>query len=109
MAAETPRANSPYPPSYYAASRNIIRQPQALAGDIEADIVIVGAGYTGLSSGISLVEHGFKVVIVEAAEVGWGASGRNGGQVVNGLNASLEKIESRYGTKTAAFFGTLLQ
>ncbi|MBJ3785825.1 NAD(P)/FAD-dependent oxidoreductase [Devosia sediminis] len=107
--AETPNANSPYPPSYYAASRNIIRQAKALAGDIETDIVIVGAGYSGLSSGISLAEHGFKVVVVEAAEVGWGASGRNGGQVVNGLNASLGTIERRYGTETAAFFGTLLQ
>jgi len=91
--AETPKANSPYPPSYYAASRNIIREPKVLEGDVRADICVVGAGYSGLSAAISLAEHGLSVVIVEAAEVGWGASGRNGGQVVNGLNASLGTIE----------------
>jgi gamma-glutamylputrescine oxidase len=107
--AETPSANSPYPPSYYAASRNTIRQPLKLEGPVEADICVVGAGYTGLSAAISLAEHGFKVVVVEAAEVGWGASGRNGGQVVNGLNASLGTIQRRYGQDTANFVGGLLQ
>ncbi len=107
--AETPNASSPYPPSYYAASRNIIRQPRVLEGPVEADICVVGAGYSGLSAAISLAEHGFKVVVVEAAEVGWGASGRNGGQVVNGLNASLGTIQRRYGEKTANFVGSLLQ
>ncbi|SMQ85710.1 gamma-glutamylputrescine oxidase [Devosia lucknowensis] len=107
--AETPSAHSPYPPSYYAASRNIVRESKALEGDVTADICVVGAGYSGLSSAISLAEHGFSVIVVEAAEVGWGASGRNGGQIVNGLNASLETIQRRYGDTTAAFFGTLLQ
>lgn len=106
---ETPQANSPYPPSYYAASRNIVRQPVTLAGQVEADICVVGAGYSGLSAAISLAEHGFSVVVVEAAEVGWGASGRNGGQVVNGLNASLGTIQRRYGDATANFVGGLLQ
>jgi len=107
--AETPRADSPYPPSYYAASRNIVRTPVPLEGVAETDICVVGAGYSGLSAAISLAEHGFNVVVVEAAEVGWGASGRNGGQVVNGLNASLGTIERRYGEKTASFVGSLLQ
>ncbi|UYN98941.1 MAG: FAD-binding oxidoreductase [Devosia sp.] len=106
---ETPQASSPYPPSYYAASRNIIRTPKVLEGPVEADICVVGAGYSGLSAAISLAEHGFKVVVVEAAEVGWGASGRNGGQVVNGLNASLGTITRRYGQQTADFVGKLLQ
>ncbi len=106
---ETPNANSAYPPSYYAASRNIVRQPQVLEGAVEADICVVGAGYSGLSAAISLAEQGFKVVMVEAAEVGWGASGRNGGQVVNGLNASLGTIQRRYGQQTAHFVGGLLQ
>ncbi|MVS99698.1 NAD(P)/FAD-dependent oxidoreductase [Devosia marina] len=106
---ETPNANSAYPPSYYAASRNIVRQPQVLEGAVEADICVVGAGYSGLSAAISLAEQGFKVVMVEAAEVGWGASGRNGGQIVNGLNASLGTIQRRYGQQTANFIGGLLQ
>lgn len=98
-----------YPPSYYAASRNIIRQPVRLEGSVEADICVVGAGYSGLSAAISLAEHGFRVVVVEGAEVAWGASGRNGGQVVNGLNASLGTIQRRYGQQTADFVGGLLQ
>ena len=106
---ETPNASSAYPPSYYAASRNIIRQPQVLEGSVEADICVVGAGYSGLSAAISLAENGFQVVMVEAAEVGWGASGRNGGQIVNGLNASLGTIQRRYGQQTANFVGSLLQ
>ena len=107
--AETPGAHSAYPPSYYAASRNIIRQPTPLEGEVNADICVVGAGYSGLSAAISLAEHGYSVIVVEAAEVGWGASGRNGGQVVNGLNASLGTIERRYGEKTASFVGGLLR
>lgn len=107
--AEVPNANSPYPPSYYAASRNIIRQTKKLEGEVTADIVVVGAGYSGMSTAIHLAESGLKVVVVEAAEVGWGASGRNGGQVVNGLNASLATIGKRYGEKTANFVGGLVQ
>ncbi|KFL29968.1 gamma-glutamylputrescine oxidoreductase [Devosia riboflavina] len=107
--AEVPNANSPYPPSYYAASRNIIRDTQKLEGEVTADICVVGAGYSGMSTAIHLAEQGLKVVVVEAAEVGWGASGRNGGQVVNGLNASLATIGRRYGEKTANFVGGLVQ
>lgn len=102
-------ADGRYPPSYYAASRKIDRQPVPLQGAVTADVCVVGAGYSGLSAALHLAEKGFKVVIVEAAEVGWGASGRNGGQVVNGLNASLETIERRYGTGTANFVGGLVQ
>lgn len=107
--AETPSANSPYPPSYYAASRNIIRDAKELEGEVTADICVVGAGYSGMSTALHLAERGLKVVVVEAAEVGWGASGRNGGQVVNGLNASLATIGRRYGEKTANFVGGLVQ
>ncbi|WP_449396888.1 NAD(P)/FAD-dependent oxidoreductase [Devosia riboflavina] len=107
--AEVPSANSAYPPSYYAASRNIIRETKKLEGEVTADIVVVGAGYSGMSTAIHLAESGLKVVVVEAAEVGWGASGRNGGQVVNGLNASLATIGKRYGEKTANFVGGLVQ
>ncbi|RYE60647.1 MAG: FAD-binding oxidoreductase, partial [Hyphomicrobiales bacterium] len=62
---ETPKANSPYPPSYYAASRNIIRTPKVLEGEVTADIVVVGAGYSGLSTALHLAENGFKVVVIE--------------------------------------------
>ncbi|RUT29270.1 FAD-binding oxidoreductase [Arsenicitalea aurantiaca] len=98
-----------YPPSFYAASANIIRTPKVLNGEESADICVVGAGYTGLSTAIHLAERGYSVIVVEGAQVGWGASGRNGGQIVNGLNASLGTIEKRYGASAADFVGGLLQ
>ncbi|MDA1324912.1 MAG: FAD-binding oxidoreductase [Proteobacteria bacterium] len=98
-----------YPGSYYAASANAARTPAILTGEATADICVVGAGYTGLSTAIHLAEKGYGVTIVEGARVGWGASGRNGGQVVNGLNAGLDSIERRYGSETGAFVGGLLQ
>jgi gamma-glutamylputrescine oxidase len=98
-----------YPASYYAASANAVRTPVILTGEATADICVVGAGYTGLSTAIHLAEKGYDVTLVEGARVGWGASGRNGGQVVNGLNAGLDKIERQYGLETGAFVGKLLQ
>ena len=86
--------------SYYAASANPSPERPPLKGDLTIDILIVGAGYSGLSTGLHLVEKGYKVAIIEAARVGWGASGRNGGQLVNGLNASLQTIRKRYGEDT---------
>jgi len=74
-----------------------------------ADICVVGAGFTGLSAALHLAENGASVVLLEGAQVGWGASGRNGGQIVNGFNAGLDTIEKRFGTNTAAFLGALVQ
>lgn len=98
-----------HPQSYYAASANPAPTRARLTESIEADICIVGAGYTGLSAALHLAEAGRKVIVVEGARVGWGASGRNGGQIVNGLNASLGTIERRYGATVAAFVGGLVQ
>jgi gamma-glutamylputrescine oxidase len=101
--------NGAYPDSYYAASRNIDRAPTVLEGDVQTDVAVLGAGYSGLSTAIHLAEKGYKVAVVEGARVGWGASGRNGGQIVNGLNASLDTIRRRYGEEAGAFVGGLVQ
>lgn len=98
-----------YPGSYYAASANAAPERQALDGIVETDIGIIGAGYTGLSAGLHLAERGYKVRIIEGARVGWGASGRNGGQIVNGLNAGLDTIERRYGSEVTDFVGKMVQ
>ena len=95
--------------SYYAASANPAPERPPLVGAQEVDVCIVGAGYSGLSTGLHLVEKGYNVAIVEGARVGWGASGRNGGQIVNGLNASLQTIKKRYGQDTATFVAGLVQ
>lgn len=95
--------------SYYAASANPSPERPELQGDHEIDVCIVGAGYSGLSTGLHLAEKGYKVAIIEGARVGWGASGRNGGQIVNGLNASLQTIKRRYGQDTATFVAGIVQ
>ena len=95
--------------SYYAASANPSPQRPPLDGAQEVDVCVVGAGYSGLSTALHLAEKGHQVAVVEGARVGWGASGRNGGQIVNGLNASLQTIERRYGPQTASFVAGLVQ
>ncbi|MEM8571863.1 MAG: FAD-binding oxidoreductase [Pseudomonadota bacterium] len=98
-----------YPDSYYAASAHPAPERPPLDGDTSADVCIIGGGYTGLSAGIELAERGYDVRLLEARRIGWGASGRNGGQIVNGLNAGLDLIEARYGNETAGFVGSLVQ
>ena len=100
--------NGDHTTSYYAASANTRTLRAELIGDHAFDICVVGAGYSGLSTALHLAEKGYNVAIVEGARIGWGASGRNGGQVVNGLNASLQTIKKRYGQDTANFVGSLV-
>ncbi|NRA87405.1 MAG: FAD-binding oxidoreductase [Rhizobiales bacterium] len=95
--------------SYYAASANVQQLRLELEGDIQADICVVGAGYSGLSTAINLLEKGHKVTLIEGARIGWGASGRNGGQIVHGLNASLETIKRRYGLEKASYIGKMVR
>lgn len=95
--------------SYYAASANPSTNRPHLQDDIQVDVCIVGAGFSGLSTAIHLAEAGRTVCLLEGARVGWGASGRNGGQIVNGLNASLDTITKRYGEATGSFVGGLVQ
>lgn len=83
--------------SYYAATRRERIDYPALAGDVRADVAVVGAGFTGVSASLSLAERGYDVVLLEANRVGWGASGRNGGQLIDGF-VDIGKIESRLGT-----------
>lgn len=81
-------ANTPYPASYYAASANPVPPRPALQDDIETDVCVIGAGYTGLSSALFLLENGFKVTILEAAKVGFGASGVMAGRSSTAIAAT---------------------
>lgn len=90
-----------FPPSYYAATAEIPPPRPALEGEIRADVAIVGAGYTGLSTALHAAEKGLSVVVVEAHRVGFGASGRNGGQVGTGWNKDQMWLEDRLGADTA--------
>ena len=84
--------------SYYAATRNRITGYPALRGQVDCDICIVGGGFTGLSSAIHLARRGYKVVLLEGERIGWGASGRNGGQAIIGYNTGIGPLEKRFGT-----------
>ncbi len=98
---------TPHAPSYYAATANPAPHRPALQGDTEADVCIIGAGFTGISAGLELAERGFSVMVLEAARVGWGASGRNGGQIVNGYSRELDVIGRRYGAQAAESLGRM--
>lgn len=87
--------------SYYAATapRDVSFAP--LEGDTQADVAIVGGGLAGLSAAVELADRGFSVVLLEARHVGWGASGRNGGQAIHGLACDQDEIEAQLGLDEA--------
>jgi gamma-glutamylputrescine oxidase len=72
--------------SYYAATASRATDYPALAGHADTDVCVIGAGFTGLSAALELAERGYRVRVLEASKVGWGASGRNGGQVIAGIS-----------------------
>jgi glycine/D-amino acid oxidase-like deaminating enzyme len=72
--------------SYYAATANDGTRHPRLAGTVKADICVIGGGFSGISTALSLAERGYKVVVLEAQRIGWGASGRNGGQMIGGIS-----------------------
>ena len=73
---------------------------QRLDGPVEADLAVIGAGITGLAAALRAAELGKSVVVVDAARPGWGASGRNGGQVIPGLKLDPDEIVARFGAET---------
>ena len=86
-----------YPASYYAATRTPLDPFPVLQGEVRADVAIVGAGYMGLSAALHLAETGLNVVLLEAHRVGFGASGRNGGQVGSGQRRDQDWLEAAVG------------
>ncbi len=100
-------ASVSHPASYYAASANDTRVRPALRGEIDSDICVIGAGYTGLSSALHLAESGFRVTVLEASRIGFGASGRNGGQIVHSYSRDIDFIEKHYGHDTGAEMGRM--
>ncbi len=79
--------------SYYAASAHPAPDHPRLEGDIKADVCIIGAGFTGIAAAYELAARGYDVVVLEAMRVGWGASGRNGGQIIGGISGEERLIK----------------
>src|SRR6056297_1787379 len=88
-------------PSWYADSVPPPPERPAMAGDTCADVAILGAGFTGLWAALTLARAGRRVVVLDAHRVGFGASGRNGGQVHSGFNKDQPWLEARLGVGRA--------
>jgi gamma-glutamylputrescine oxidase len=96
--------------SYYLATADAAPNFPPLAGDAEADLVVVGGGCTGLSAALHAAERGLEVVLLEGGHVGWGASGRNGGQIIPGLRKGAAELVAAYGVERArALFDLALE
>ncbi len=87
--------------SYYAASANPSPTRAPLEGDVRADVCVVGGGIAGCSAALDLAARGYKVVLLEARRIGWGASGRSGGQAIFGFGTSQQAIVAQVGVEAA--------
>ncbi|GAB1583999.1 NAD(P)/FAD-dependent oxidoreductase [Phyllobacterium phragmitis] len=89
------------PQSLWRDTASPAPSPVTLSSTFKADIAIIGGGYTGLSAALRAIERGLHPVVLEAAEIGWGASGRNGGVVSTKFRVSLNDIARRHGLEIA--------
>jgi gamma-glutamylputrescine oxidase len=87
--------------SYYSATANPAPARPPLAGDTSVDACVIGGGYTGLSAALHLAERGFTTLLLESQRVGWGASGRNGGQLNTGLRKGPSELVALFGPAEA--------
>jgi len=94
------RRSSEHIASYYAATRSTDTKYPRLDGEHRCDVAVVGGGFTGVSTALHLAERGYDVAVIEANRIGWGASGRNGGQLIDGF-VDADKIEKRFGSQAA--------
>jgi len=85
------------PTCLYSATAPPAPATRPLAADLRIEVAVVGAGFTGLSAALHLAERGRRVVLLEAREAGWGAAGRNGGQVNAGLKHEPDEVERDFG------------
>ena len=93
--------------TYYAATANPAPNRPPLQGDVHADVCVIGAGYTGLSTALFLAEAGLQVVVLEAVKVGFGASGRNGGQLVNSYSRDIDNVAQQVDANAAKLIGDM--
>ena len=96
--------------SYYVATAHPAPSHAPLTGEVSADLVVVGGGCTGLSAALHAAQAGLSVVLLEGGRIGWGASGRNGGQMIPGLRKGAAELVKAYGAERArALFDLALE
>ena len=93
----SPVHSAEHPRSYYFASANPHPSHPSLSGELQADACIIGGGFSGLNTAIELRQRGLSVIVLEAYRMGWGASGRNGGQLIRGVGHGVEQFERYIG------------
>ncbi|WP_342642720.1 NAD(P)/FAD-dependent oxidoreductase [Rhodoligotrophos ferricapiens] len=96
-----PAAEAVRPLTYYHATANAHKARARLQGEHQADVCVIGGGFTGLSAAYELANRGFRVILLEAASIGWGASGRNGGQICTGFSSGMARIAAQLGREDA--------
>ncbi|MBD9611388.1 FAD-binding oxidoreductase [Pseudomonas sp. PDM02] len=85
--------------SYYAASAHTLTPFPALEEDLVADVCVIGGGFTGVNTAIELAQRGLSVILLEARRIGWGASGRNGGQLIRGIGHDVSGFARHIGVE----------
>ena len=93
-----------YPDTYYFATANGLEEHPELTENLQADVCVIGGGYTGLSAALNLAERGYQVVLLEAERIGFGASGRNGGLIGSGQRKDVLEMEKAFGLETSRKF-----
>lgn len=93
--------------NYYVATAAPAPARPALCGDVDCDVAIVGAGFTGLSAALELAERGYDVAVIEGARIAFGASGRNGGQVNTGYRKGVAELAAMVGPEETKRLWTL--
>src|SRR5215470_8825050 len=87
--------------SYYSATALAAPARPPLQGEASVDVCVIGGGLTGVSAALHLAERGYKTLLLEAEQIGWGASGRNGGQVNTGLRKGAAELLQLFGRERA--------
>jgi len=102
MKLKAPVHTAAHADSYYAATKNMATDYPQLTENQTVDVCIVGGGFTGVATALELAERGYCVAVVEARKIGWGASGRNGGQLIRGMGQTPERFASQIGQEGVA-------
>ncbi|UTG75224.1 FAD-binding oxidoreductase [Neisseria subflava] len=93
-----------YLPSYYVSTANPHPSYPTLEGRLKTETCVIGGGLSGLCTALPLAENGHEVIVLEAARIGFGASGRSGGQVISDFACGMEEIEKQVGLEQAQWF-----